>query len=67
MVLLLLPLQGAPAEVSAITSKHGLKYAGEGMSALVAIAHAAKDRSLEVGLCGYVYVIEINGGLVLNG
>lgn len=40
-------LQGSPAEVSAITSKHGLKYAGEKMSSLVAIADAAKDRSLE--------------------
>ena len=41
-------LQGAPQEVSAVTSKHGLKYAGEGMSALVAIAAAAKGRSLEL-------------------
>lgn len=34
--------------MSGVTSKHGLKYAGPSMAALVAIANAAKDRSLEV-------------------
>jgi len=47
-ILALLALQGAASEVTAITSKHGLKYSGEHMQALLAIASAAKTRSLEV-------------------
>ncbi|EWM26981.1 26s proteasome non-atpase regulatory subunit 11 [Nannochloropsis gaditana] len=46
-MMLCLVLQGTPQDVSAVTSKHGLKYAGDGMNALIAIAAAAKERSLE--------------------
>jgi hypothetical protein len=40
-------LQGAADEVPHISSKWGLKHANAQLSGLVAIAEAAKERSLE--------------------